>query len=112
MGLFDIFALTSKSEQQPIAVMEAMAAGLPIVAPPVGDIREMVSPENLPFIGDDSFEVHLRDRIDALAKRPDYIRYLGEKNRERARALFDEAAMIARYAALYEQAAGRPGALS
>lgn len=112
LGLFDIFALTSRNAQQPIAVIEAMAAGLPVVAPPIGDIREMVCPENLPFIGDDDFEVHLRDRIDALAKRLDYAQYLGEKNRARARALFDETAMIARYAGLYEGAAGRTGALT
>ena len=44
MGLFDVFALSRMSEQQPIAVMEAMAAGLTVVAPPVGDIKAMVAP--------------------------------------------------------------------
>jgi L-malate glycosyltransferase len=112
VGLFDIFALSSKSEQQPIAVMEAMAAGLPIVAPPVGDVRQMVAPENHQFVADDWFEVHLRDRIDALAGRPDYARFVGAKNQERARALFDEDAMITAYAHLYEEAVERPGVLT
>lgn len=111
MGLFDIFALSSKSEQQPIAVMEAMAAGLPIVAPPVGDIPAMVAEENQPYMGIDRMEVHLRDRLQMLAVDPEARRRVGEANQAKARAAFDEAAMIASYKALYEGALGRHGAL-
>ncbi|QDX26583.1 glycosyltransferase family 4 protein [Sphingomonas suaedae] len=111
MGLFDIFALSSKSEQQPIAVMEAMAAGLPIASTPVGDVAQMVDPENLPTITRDWNPVHLRDRIETLAAHPEVRRAVGKANQARARALFDEKAMIAAYASLYAQAAGRPGAL-
>ncbi|MFL9840718.1 glycosyltransferase [Sphingomonas sp. ST-64] len=111
IGLFDIFALSSKSEQQPIAVMEAMAAGLPIASTPVGDVAQMVDPENVPAITKDWNPVHLRDRIETLAAHPDARRIVGKANQARARALFDEKTMIAAYAALYSEAAGRPGAL-
>src|SRR5262245_22720695 len=43
LGLFDVFALSSDTEQMPYSVLEAMAAGLPIVATDVGDIRTMVA---------------------------------------------------------------------
>jgi len=111
MGLFDIFALSSKSEQQPIAVMEAMAAGLPIASTPVGDVAQMVDPQNVSTISQDWNPVHVRDRIELLAAHPDVRRAVGKANQARARALFDENAMIAAYAKLYAEAAGRPGAL-
>lgn len=111
VGHFDAFALTSLSEQQPIAVMEAMAAGLPIVAPAVGDVPRMIAPENQAFVQRDWSEVRLRDLLDALAKDSGMARTIGEANRKRAAALFDEKQMIATYAKLYADAAGRPGAL-
>ncbi|MFD1788974.1 glycosyltransferase family 4 protein [Sphingomonas floccifaciens] len=111
IGLFDVFALSSRSEQQPTGVMEAMAAGLPVVAPPVGDVAEMVAPENHHYLAPDRREVVLRDRIQMLQGRADERARVGQANRARARAMFDESAMIAAYAKLYADTAGRPGAL-
>lgn len=41
---FDIFALSSDTEQMPYSVIEAMAAGLPVIATDVGDVRQMLAP--------------------------------------------------------------------
>lgn len=112
LGHFDMLALSSRSEQFPISVVEGMAAGLPIVSPPVGDVPAMVSPENAPFITDYHGEVRLRDAMQALIADPALRRTVGEANQRKAQADFDERHMIARYAALYESAMGRPGALS
>ncbi len=47
---FDLFVLSSDTEQLPIAMLEAMATGMPVVATRVGDVPEMladVSPQML-----------------------------------------------------------------
>jgi glycosyltransferase involved in cell wall biosynthesis len=109
VGLFDVMALSSKSEQFPIAVVEGMAAGLPIVAPAVGDIPMMVAPENLPYLTADNDEVRLRDTLQSVAMaKPEGRAWLGQQNRAKAVAEYDEKLMIARYAALYGQAMRRP----
>ncbi len=112
MGLFDVLALSSRSEQAPISVLEGMAAGLPVVSPPVGDVADMVSAANRPFITEHHGEVRLRDMIQALADNPDGRRAIGAANQAKARAEHDEGVMIERYAALYADVLGRPGCLS
>jgi glycosyltransferase involved in cell wall biosynthesis len=109
VGLFDIMALSSKSEQFPIAVVEGMAAGLPIVAPAVGDIPMMVAPENVQYLSLTNNEIWLRDMLQSVAiAKPEGRAWLGEQNRAKAAAEYDEKSMIARYATLYGEAIGRP----
>lgn len=110
IGHFDIFALSSDSEQFPLSLVEAMAAGLPAVATQVGDIPFIVSDDNKPLIVDVADEAAFAAALDGLSDRPDLRRAIGQANRERAAAEFDEKAMIARYGRLYGEAAGRPDA--
>ena len=111
VGLFDVMALSSQSEQQPISVMEAMAAGLPIATYPVGDVPLMLAPENAGFITYEPSEVALRDALQKLASDAALRKAVGEANRAKAVAEFDESRMIGAYRALYERVLGRPGVL-
>ena len=42
LSALDVFVLTSRIEANPVSILEAMAAGLPVVAPNVGSISESV----------------------------------------------------------------------
>ena len=79
IGHFDLLALSSRSEQAPIAVLEAMAAGMPVVSPNVGDVAAMVSAENRQFIADD--EAGFRGALTEIATDAVLRAQVGEANR-------------------------------
>jgi len=108
LAAFDIFALSSVSEQFPISLVEAMAAGLPAISTDVGDVAGMVDTDNRSFVAS---QPGLYDsNLSALAANEALRLQLGSANRRKALAIYDERVMISRYAALYGEAIGRPDA--
>ena len=96
LSQMDIFALSSDTEQMPLSLLEAMAAGLPAVATNVGDVAQIVSAANSSYIvaaTDKAFQDGLARLIDDRAGRA----VIGRENEKRARENFDETVMAARY---------------
>jgi L-malate glycosyltransferase len=101
VGHFDIFALSSDSEQFPISLVEAMAAGKPAVSTEVGDVMAIVAPENRRYVipkGDEiAFSEAFKTLIDDAALRQS----IGAANQRLAQNEYEEADMIAAYRKLY-----------
>jgi L-malate glycosyltransferase len=106
IGLFDIFALSSDSEQFPISLAEAMAAGLPCVTTDVGDCRTMLEPGEHKVIVPRGDATALAEALTLVARDEPFRQQLGIANRMRARAHYGWPVMMQRYAGLYSDVSG------
>ncbi len=98
----DIFALPSYREGMPNVLLEAMAAGLPCVATPVGAISDILSTDQgrLVPVGDVDA---LREAIRELVENQDLRRQLGGEAKNRIVETYGVNRVMARYKAIYEE---------
>ena len=94
---FDIFAMSSDTEQMPYGLLEAMAARLPAAATDVGDIKSIVADANRPFIVPAPDEAALTGALRTLLRDEALRTRLGTENRAKAEAEFSLDTMIASY---------------
>ena len=106
LGEFDIFAISSDTEQMPTSLIEAMAAGLPAIATAVGDIPEMLGGDSRAFLVNPGDEKTFAMQLRALIDDPELRRTLGAANLERARG-FDLGPMTQAFSRIYLAAAER-----
>jgi glycosyltransferase involved in cell wall biosynthesis len=96
----DIFVLTSESEGMPLAVMEAMAKGLPPICTDVGGTAEAIGDAGivLPEPTEDGRTVSaLASALRSLTDDRDRLGFLSKRARQRAAALFRVDRMIEEY---------------
>lgn len=105
----DIFLLPSHVENLPIVVLEAMAAGLPLVVTKVGALPEFLAEgQNALFVRAGDPE-EIASKVAELAARPDSRRSMGEANRRLFREEFGPERMFARIEKLYLDLLGSAG---
>ncbi|MFM9966160.1 MAG: glycosyltransferase [Planctomycetaceae bacterium] len=103
LRIMDLFWIASDFEGQSNSVMEAMAAGLPVIASDIPANRELV------IDGETGFFVKVGDRVgfqqfaDRLLADPELARRLGEAGRERMRQHFSIDNMVAAHARMYRE---------
>ena len=94
----DLFALSSTYEGLPLAVLEAMAAGLPIVSTDVGGVRDIVTDNGI--LVDPGNLNALVQAICTLSDRKDIREAMGKNSRQHVQQ-FDSAAIAKQYIELY-----------
>lgn len=99
----DVVALSSLNEGTPVVLIEAAAAGLPVVATDVGGVRDVVVDGGTGYLVASGDAVALAERIDDLLGDRERARAIGAEARRRVRAAFSPTTTADAIAAVYAE---------
>jgi glycosyltransferase involved in cell wall biosynthesis len=99
-----IFVLTTNFEALPISILEAMRAGVPVVATDVGGIAESVRDRETGLLVERGDVPGLRDALARLIHEPAFRADLGKAGRRLYAAQFTSQAMVTRTVEVYQRA--------
>ncbi len=106
--MFDLFVMSSMTEQMPLALLEAMASGLPALCTDAGDSAWMLEAQGPPAIVPRGDFAGYVEALRLWAGNEALRREAGARNRARCRREFSLDRMVERWRALYEDClAGR-----
>jgi glycosyltransferase involved in cell wall biosynthesis len=103
----DAFALSSRLEGLPLCALEAMAAGLPVVATAVGGLPGLIEDGVTGMLVPANDESALGRALAALRDDPPRARALAERGRAHVQRLYASDAMVRRYLDLYASVGAR-----
>ena len=102
----DIFTLTSIAEGISNTILEAMAAGLPVVATRVGGNPELIVDGSTGFLVSAQDSTALTTAYESYLRDPKLRVLHGQNARARAEEKFSLEKMASQYAQLYDELAG------
>jgi glycosyltransferase involved in cell wall biosynthesis len=108
----DVFVLSSRSEGLPLSILEAMAAGLPVVATNVGGVPELVVEGETGFLVPPGDPQALAGALERLLGDSTLRRRLGAAGRLRAERSFDLVSTRQAHFDLYSALLAAAGRLS
>ncbi len=97
------FVLPSRNEDLPVAIIEAMASSLPVVATDVGSVRDLVIQNKTGFLVAPEDSAGLRSALQAILLDEKLAHDLGRRGRERAETVFSLDRMVDGYLNLYRE---------
>jgi glycosyltransferase involved in cell wall biosynthesis len=100
MRAFDLFVLSSRTEGTPISLLEAIAAGVPVVATDVGGVGDVIGPEQGLLVAPGSVAA-LAAALSTVLDHPAAASGRAEAAQSRLRSLYDADQWLACYSALY-----------
>ena len=100
----DLFVLPSRSEAFPNGAIEAMAAGLPVVASDVGGLRDLIEHGRTGVLVPPADPDALGAAIGALVARPERARAIGDAARAEIRRRYSFERMVDAFDSLYQSA--------
>ncbi len=102
-GATDVFALTSRNEGTPVALIESMAAGCAGVSTDVGAVRDVVPDSSVGVIVERHDAAAIAAAIGSLLADAGHRRALGERGREHVRARYGISRLVSDVANLYRE---------
>ena len=103
-SFLDVLLLTSVREAQPLVILEAHAAGVPVASTRVGNVPELLDHDER-FLAPSKDAAKLARAVLWVRDHPGEIEELARKNRDRVNRFYDKAQVYGRYLALYESLA-------
>lgn len=100
---WDAFVVPSLRESLPTALLEAMAAGLPVVASNVGGIPEAVDDGGTGWLAPPGDVEALTQRLRQIAENPEQAHAVGMAARKEVEERFGDARMAAEISAVYDE---------
>jgi glycosyltransferase involved in cell wall biosynthesis len=97
LSLFDVVALTSHMEANPVSILEAMASAKPVVATRVGSVGETVIDGRTGYMVAPGDAAQLAERIVSLLQEPAQAAAMGRAGREQVLAHWSIQRMVEGY---------------
>jgi len=101
-SFLDVLLLTSVREAQPLVILEAYCAGVPVVATRVGNVAELLDYDER-FIASSKDPEKLAAGVKYIHDHPEEIATIVDKNRERVVRFYDRDKVFQTYGDLYRQ---------
>lgn len=106
LGVADLFVFPSRHEGFPNALMEAMAAGLPVIASRIGGVTDLVQAEVNGILFESGNSVDLSRQMIEYLGQPDLLSKIGQQARLDVLAKYSFPSIASQYMTLYDELLG------